>query len=124
MTKSKTLQWLVGLALTLFTSAASAQGVGIWAGKDGVEPIAHVPALTFQRDELPDWARAATFGADRVQINVVAGYNAGEGSATLGWSLTAHWGIVFAGAGFAGQADKMQWRDVHQGLRFTVGVQF
>jgi hypothetical protein len=122
MNKAKTLAWIAGLAL--LTSGASAQGIGIWAGKDGVEPIAHAPVLIFERVDLPAWAQAATFRADRLQINAVAGYNASAGNATLGWSLTAHWGIVFTGAGFAGNAEKLRWRDLYEGLRFTVGVQF
>lgn len=116
---------LLTLALALLTmSSALAQGFGIWASKEGVEPITHTPILSVPRDQFPNWAKSLTFHADKVQVNAVVGWNTELSTATAGWSVTAHWGITFAGVGFSGVIRDYEWRDLVTHIRMTVGVQF
>jgi hypothetical protein len=113
---------LVGILA--ISSSALAQGFGIWASKEGVEPITHTPIFTVPRDQFPTWAKPLTFNAEKVQVNAVVGWNTELSTATAGWSLTAHWGITFAGVGFSGVIRDYQWRDLVTHIRLTVGVQF
>lgn len=113
---------LVGILA--ISSSALAQGFGIWASKEGVEPITHTPIFTVPRDSFPEWLKPLTFNADKAQVNAVVGWNTELSTATAGWSVTAHWGSTFAGVGFSGVVRDYQWRDLVTHLRFTVGLQF